>query len=496
MTTSGGSLQLDDQSNLVDSEPETSTEPLRDEPESDDKAPATHQPTIGKPGGLIELLWVAAPLIMSNGMVTLTHVVDRLFLTWYSTDAMAAAMPAGMMQWTLMSLPLGTAMYVNTFVAQYEGADDRANVTRSLWQGVYLSIVAGLLLLAFIPFAPWMFASFGHSQALMALEVEYFSILCLGAGPYILATTLSCFYSGRGKTDVIFQVNIATTLVNIVLDWLLIFGIGWFPELGIRGAAIATVTAYCVQLALFAGLLIFTNTGHQYEVLKHWRLNRDLMTRLLRYGLPNGFNFFVEVICFSLVILLIGQESEIHLAAASLTFTLNSFVFIPLSGMGTAVMTLVGQRIGEKQPSLAVSTIWWSLGCAAVYVAAWATAFLLVPTKMLYLFSSFSDTQDFDALEPIVIYLLQFVACYSIFDAMGILFSSAIRGAGDTRFVVVFVGLSGMLIMVVPTFISYRYFDGGITFAFCAVTAFLAVFGLGCMARFLSGRWKTMSVIH
>lgn len=455
-----------------------------------------HQPTRGKPGGLVELLCVAAPLIMSNGMITLTHIVDRLFLTWYSTDAMAAAMPAGLMQWTLMSLPLGTAMYVNTFVAQYEGAEDKANVARSLWQGIYLSLVAGLLMLAFLPFAPTMFASFGHSEALLALELEYFSILCLGAGPYILASTLSCFYSGRGKTNLIFQVNIATTVVNIVLDWLLIFGIGWFPEMGIRGAALATVIAYCVQLGLFAGFIVFTRVGREYEILKHWRPSRDLMGRLLRYGLPNGFNFFVEVVCFSLLILLIGQQSEVYLAAASLTFTLNSGVFIPLSGMGIAVMTLVGQRIGERHPSLAVSTTWWSMGCATIYVACCALAFLTIPTWILSVFSMFSERSDFEELEPIVIYLLRFVALYSIFDAMGILFSSAIRGAGDTRFVVIFLGLSGMLLMVLPTFISYRYFDGGVTFAFLSVTLFLAVFGLGCMARFLGGRWKTMSVIR
>mgnify|MGYP003927364789 FL=1 len=80
-----------------------------------------------------ELLQVAVPLILSSGSISLMHVVDRIFLTWYSPDALAAALPAGIMNWTLLALPVGLASYVNTFVAQYDGAGKRERVSQALW---------------------------------------------------------------------------------------------------------------------------------------------------------------------------------------------------------------------------------------------------------------------------------------------------------------------------------------------------------------------------
>src|SRR5262245_24124344 len=91
------------------------------------------------PGGFRELMQVALPLMLSSGTVALMQVTDRVFLTWYRTDALAAALPAGMLHWTVVALLIGTAMYVNTFVAQYDGAGRKDRVVASVWQGLYLS---------------------------------------------------------------------------------------------------------------------------------------------------------------------------------------------------------------------------------------------------------------------------------------------------------------------------------------------------------------------
>src|SRR5688500_20411281 len=100
------------------------------------------------PGSWRELVQVAWPLVISAGSFSLMFVADRIFLTWYSTDALAAAGAAGLLHWTAIALFLGTAMYVNTFVAQYEGAKQPARVGAALWQGIYFAVVSGVLVAA------------------------------------------------------------------------------------------------------------------------------------------------------------------------------------------------------------------------------------------------------------------------------------------------------------------------------------------------------------
>src|SRR5262245_8448172 len=151
-------------------------------------------------GSMRELAWVALPLVVSSGASSLMYVVDRVFLSWYSVDAMAAALPAGVLHWNLAALALGTVGYANAFVAQYYGARDLRHVGPLLWQSIYLSCLAALFVLLFIPLAPALFERFDHDSQLQDLEVRYFSIMCMGTLPLLLSTALACFYSGRGQT--------------------------------------------------------------------------------------------------------------------------------------------------------------------------------------------------------------------------------------------------------------------------------------------------------
>ena len=115
-------------------------------------------------GSLAELLQLAVPLILSSSSVSLMHVVDRVFLTWFSPDALAAALPAGMLHWTLLALPIGLASYVTTFVAQYDGAKRPKQVSLVVWQGIFTAIAGGVLVTATAPIAGTLFQWIGHSR--------------------------------------------------------------------------------------------------------------------------------------------------------------------------------------------------------------------------------------------------------------------------------------------------------------------------------------------
>ena len=152
------------------------------------------------PGGYREFLGIALPLILSTAFWSIQHFVNRVFLTWYSTEALAAAMPAGMSSFLILSFFIGVAGYVNTFVAQYVGAHRPERVGPAVWQGLYLAVLAGVTSLVPAALAEPLFDLIGHSPGVRQQEAAYFGVLCYGIGPSVVGTAVSCFYSGRGRT--------------------------------------------------------------------------------------------------------------------------------------------------------------------------------------------------------------------------------------------------------------------------------------------------------
>ncbi len=448
--------------------------------------------TTDRAGSVGELLTVAVPLVISYTSSALMYIIDRIFLSWDSVEALAAALPAGVLHYNLAALALGTVGYANAFVGQYEGAEQHQRVGPAVWQGVYLSLIASALIAICIPFAPAIFHWFGHGEEIRALEVDYFRIMCWGTFPLLLGATLSCFYSGRGKTMVIMVANIIATLVNVVLDYVLIFGKFGFPRMGIEGAALATIIAFAVIPLIYIGMMIYRERSGMYHLWSGRWFDRELFGRLLKFGLPSGFQHFLDVACFTAFIQLVGRLGTEQLSATSLVFNLNSLVFVPMMGLGTAVTALVGRRIGEGRPQLAVRTTWLAAGLGLAYVAVFSSMYLLAPQAILKPYG----LADKEALRELVVFLLKLVAVYSFFDALAIIFSSAIRGAGDTRFALIFSFSLGVVLLVIPTYVASFYGEAGFYYAWYAVTIFIATLGIGFIARFQQGKWMTMRVIE
>ncbi|MFQ5730681.1 MAG: MATE family efflux transporter [Planctomycetaceae bacterium] len=450
-----------------------------------------------QPGSLRELLWVAVPLVLSSGSLSLMHVVDRVFLTWSGEDALAASLPAGLLHWTVMSVFIGTATYVNTFVAQYDGAGRKDRVVASVWQGIYLALCGGVCVTAlFVPLAGPIFTLAGHKPAVEALEIEYFSTLCFGATPMIMAAAMSAFFSGRGRTRVLMYVNFMIAVLNMGLDFGMIFGHGPFPEMGIRGAALATVISQSTGVLLYALLILRERNRDGYAFFVHRRFHRELFGRLLRYGFPTGMQYLSDVLGFLVFIFLVGRIGNVEQAATNLAFNLNTMAFVPMIGFGTAVMTLVGRRIGEGRPQLAVRTTWQAFGLCSAYMLTFVAIYLFLPDVILYPYSLDAKPSEFAEIRPLVVRLLRFVAIYSFFDGMLIVFSSAVRGAGDTRFSMIFTLFAGWSLMVLPTWIVWTYFTPNLFAAWTAVSVYITVAGFGFLIRFQAGRWKTMRVIE
>ncbi len=517
--------------------PPASTEPGLPSPDSsaafhgDVEVESTEFRVKGVPGGYRELLIIAVPMILSSGTQSLMHVIDRIYLTWYSEAAVAAALPAGILFWSCLSLPFGVVSYANAFVAQYDGAKQPGRAASCVWQAAYFAVVCGIVLMIPAYWSEWVFRGIGHDPAVQTLEIEYFSWLCMGAAPALLSTALSCFFSGRGQTLLVLAVNAASMLINAVLDYAMIFGWGPIPAMGMAGAAIATNLANVFAVVCFIALLTRHDARVSYSFWKHWRLDRILMWDLFKFGGPSGLQMFLDVAGFAAFMMIIGWIGQRELAATNIAFNLNTLAFIPVVGVGIAVSTLVGQRIGEGRPDIAEKSVLKGFVLAGGIMALFGAIYMLTPQILLAPYEYGANSHiapvtamdgktmtdgktktaaalidpppkaDFAQIRSVVIVLLRFVAIYSFFDAMAIIFGSAIRAAGDTVFSMLVTFACAWGLLVLPTYLTWTYLGKGreselLFWSWVWCSTYVTALGFIYYARFRGSRWKTMSVIE
>lgn len=448
------------------------------------------------PGGYREVLAMALPLIMSTASWSVQHFVDRMFLAWHSPEAIAAAMPAGMLNFSLMCIFLGTAGYVSTFVAQYYGARQNQQIGPMVWQGIYVAAIGALFILMLIPLAEKVFRWVGHDPAVQGHEVTYFVILCLGAFPALASSALAGFYSGLGRTLPVMWVNIGATAVNLVLDYLLIFGHGGFPALGIAGAAWATVFSGVFSSAAYALLIFRPGYNRAYRTLGGWRFDRARFWALLRFGFPNGVQFFVDMAGFTFFVLLVGRLGSDSLAASNIAFNINTLAFMPMIGFGIATSVLVGQYLGREDAGTAARSVYSAFHLTFIYMAAVALLYFFWPEVFLMPYAAKSDPARFGEISRIAVVLLRFVAIYSLFDGFNIIFSSAIKGAGDTKYVMYMVLALSLGLLSVPSYLAIVVMKAGIYVSWTIASTYVVALGLAFYLRFLGGKWKDMRVIE
>jgi len=450
-----------------------------------------------KPYGYREVLAISLPLVASMGSITLMQFTDRIFLANYSVDAIAAALPAGIASFTFISFFMGVANYTNAFVAQYSGAQAFHRIGAALWQGIWFSILSGVLLALLFFLSEDLFSFIGHSPAICSLEVTYFNVLTLGAGLAVLGSTLACFYTGRGLTWTVMTVHMAGAAVNIPLDYCLINGAGPFPELGIMGAAIATVAAYST-IVLTLGLLIFSRKNRiRFGTWKNRGFDRVLFGRLMRYGLPSGVQFFLEVFGFTFFILMLGRLGDLELAVSNIVLSIEALAFLPMVGFHIGNATLVGQAIGRKAPEGGVEATTSALHITLAYMMPLAALFIFMPEPLLSLFESAGRRPDQhkEIVEQGII-LMRFVAVFCFFDALNLIYSGAMKGAGDTRFIMWTIGAVCIGLMILPVYVAVEILGAGIYTVWTFAAIYACALGMAFMLRYRHGAWKRMRVIE
>lgn len=442
------------------------------------------------------LLGIAWPLIVANSFWNLQLTIDRVFLGNFSTESLGAAMAVMGVFWVPMALLQQTASYVTTFVAQYSGAKEDSKIGPCVWQSIYISVIGGVAFLLLNLISPWFFSIVGHAPNIQNLEIDYYNSIAYSALPTAIVAAVSGFFTGLGRTRIVMGINFVGLFLNVILDYLLVFGNFGFPRLGIVGAGYATALA-TLGAAVYGCYLMF-NSEHEikYKILSQWKIQSKLITQFLKYGLPSGMQWALEGLAFTVFLIIMGRlkNGEAALASSSIAVTVMMLSVLPSMGVAQAVMTLVGQRIGEKNPAGAVQTTWDGVKISSVYMGLVSLSFIFVPEFYLSWFQNQDNAALWSQVTAVVPDLLKIVAIFTLLDSMYLNISFALKGAGDTRFVSLIALTVPWPVMVLPAFLVREY-ESAVVLAW----GFAAVYSLAVtiilVLRFRGGKWKSMSVI-
>lgn len=447
------------------------------------------------PGGYAEMWRIAGPLILSMGSYTIMQFCDRVFLSRYSSVSIQAALPAGILAHTLVCFFQSLCGYSSTFTAQYYGAGEWKRCVESTFQGLWLALVSWPFILMLIPVGLWLMGVTAHSAAVLAEEKPYFTILMAGGVLLPLNAVLGGFFVGVGRTRINLLANFIGCSLNVLLNYIFIFGKWGAPEMGIHGAAYATVISAGLTAVIQWVIFVNTRAVKQYKLRELLGVNVPLMQRIVHFGSQSGLHLLMEIGSFSIFIMLTGKLGSLALAASNIAFSINNLAFSPLLGFGLAASTLVAQHKGAGNQSAAARSGMAATKMALIYMIVIGSTFLLLPRFYFGLFSPKDATFTAQELLSVGRVMLVIMTCWGIFDAVTIVLGDALKGAGDTRFVLLFLSLSGWVLMVPGTILLLHY-NYGIIALWSWLAAYILLAAIGTAWRWHSGKWKNIQVIE
>jgi MATE family multidrug resistance protein len=445
-------------------------------------------------GGLREMLALSLPMVVSHASETVLVFTDRLFLSRLGPVPMSAAMGGGLTAFMMTTFFLGVIGYTTALAAQYLGAGQKSRCATVLSQAVIIALLAYPLILAARPLAHGLFAFTDVPAEQLEAQKLYFDILLGGTILALLRSCFASFFSGVGRTRVVMLSALTTMLVNVGANYVLIFGRFGLPALGIRGAAYGTIFgSLCGLLVLLAAYLAESNRREFGVVFP--RLDGKVMRKLLRFGYPAGVEPFLNLLAFTAMILIFHSNGLATATAVTIVFSWDMVSFVPLLGIQIGVVSLVGRYMGAGRPEVAERVTLSGLKMGWAYSSVILVLFVGFPEQLVAVFQPEGADPIFAEAAPLATGMLRLAGLYVLADAVMVVFSGALRGAGDTFWTMcISVGLHWLLLPVL--LISLKILHLPPQSAWLALVVFFLSFSGVFYLRYRSGKWKTLTVVR
>lgn len=448
-----------------------------------------------KQGGVKELLFIALPMIISTACDGVMTFTDRLFLARIGTEQMNAAMGGGVTMQMLMFFFVGLTGYTTALVAQYYGANEKSNTTIAAFQAIIITILAWPIILLLKPLTEVYFHFMHIPASQIGYQIEYLNVLAWGSVFGMLRYTLGCYFTGIGKTKIVMIATLIAMVVNIILDYILIFGKLGFAPMGVKGAALATVIGgFSAMVILIVNYLNHINRV-EFGVMHSFKYNWAIMKKLLYFGYPAGLELFLNFFAFATMISLFHSQGDQAATASTIMFNWDMVSFIPLLGIEIAVTSLVGRYMGAGRPQVAHRAALSGIKTGIFYSAAVLMLFIFVPEMLVRVFHPHNQSAIFEQAVPIAVSMVKIASLYVLAEAVMVALVGALRGAGDTHFTMI-ASVTAHWLFVPILYLSLNVFKLSIVTSWLLLVVFFLLFGSVLIMRFRSGKWKTIKVIH
>lgn len=424
----------------------------------------------------------------------LMQFADRVFLAHESAFSLEAILPASMLAFMFVGFFQSIVSYSGAFVSQYFGAGDLEGCRRSFHAGLVLSLLSGIVFALLVPVGNWIFDACGHEAEVLCREKQYFSWSMLG-GLFLCGTIAAqSYFTGQGLTRTVFFVNLAGNAVNVALDPLFIFGAGPVPAGGITGAAIATVTAQALQCATLVFLAHRKSRRTSADLPSPSIRLAELVSRILRFGVPSGVYSVLNILSFTIFVFVTGRIGGMAFAASNSVFSVNYLLIAPIEGFALGAATLVGQHQGGGDSAGALRAGWRVLAMAEAYILIASAAVMAFNGPILRLFAT--DATAFDPTEfgTLGKTLFALMVAWQVFDAADVVLSGALKGAGDTRFVMSWMLVCSFLFWLPLVFLVYRV-NPTMPALWGTMIAYVTVICAGTLLRWQYGPWRRIRLV-
>lgn len=448
---------------------------------------------------LLDMLFIAAPSIVQMVSYSAMQFVDMKMVTEWGNDPIyvSAQGNGGMIVWIPLSLIFGMSGVVSSFVSQNLGAGSPRKGARYVWAQWWIALTAALVLLPMVFVLPPVFAAMEHSPELVELETSYANILIYGAILTMGARTVAQYFFGMHKPMVPMVAALLGNVVNVLANFVLIFGMFGFPELGLIGAALGTVIGSTVEMVIPAVLFLTPHWAKNFETRAAWKPTWKPIKEILRVGTPAGFMMVNEMVCFGyLLIGLGGRFGEAQQAAGHVALRYMSLSFMPTVGLSIAITAIVGRLIGMGRIDLAEKRAWLGMGLGIAYMGACATCFIVFREQLMGMFvTEDMDAQSAEEFVRVGSMILIAAAVFQMFDAVAVTISGALRGAGDTLVPSVLTIVLSWLLIVGGGHLAVAVKpDWGALGPWIFASAYIVVLGVALLVRFKLGAWKRMKL--
>lgn len=371
-------------------------------------------------------LTLALPIVLSQiGQVTVS-LADNMMVGHVGTTELAAASFANSVFMIGMVFGMGVTMGLTPLVGKAYGRNEIHQAIVWLKNGisahVVMAVALTLVMFGIYFFLPYM----GQSKNVLALARPYYLMLCSSYLPFMLFFTIKQFFEGIGNTKMAMQITLTANLINILVNYLFIFGKFGFPELGLMGAGIGTLFSRICMPFLFAFFILRNNRFKRFFIFAHYqKIIRNDVVALLKIGIPIGFQLIVEVAAFGIGAVMMGWLGETQLAAHQVALGLATFTYMISLGVSQANTIRVSHQMGMKDYLSLRRAVFASTHLVLLFMSISALLFILGRNILPIMF-----TPDTEVIH-VAAGLLVIAAIFQLFDGLQVVMQSSLRGMAD-----------------------------------------------------------------